>query len=62
MVCSHYIATARTNLDIVKYIAIVYSFDEALWNFNNWREDKECCTFEITYPVEEYLKGVKSNE
>lgn len=49
---SYYIAKAYDKNGEMLYYARSYSFDECLWNFNNWREDKEAVRFEITYPEE----------
>lgn len=61
MVCSHYIAKGYDMTHDLLYFAKVFSFDEALYNFNNWREDERCCFFEISYPGKEYVNILTKN-
>ena len=51
MICSHYDVKAFNKSGLLLAFAQVYSFDEAYYNIDNWRNQyPTSCKFTIEYP------------
>ena len=60
MICSHYNVYALNDKNERLAYAEVYSFDEAYYNIDNWRDKYPTAQrFIIEYPMKEYWKEME---